>query len=104
MDAERLPPGLGREDGQRLILEACEAVSAGGEDRGVVGVEAGEHRGAGGRAHRRHVEVGVAQPVRGQAVEVRGFVKCAGIVEPDIHIAQIVGEDEEDIGPRRRLR
>ena len=62
---------------------------------GVV-VPAGEQRGPGGRAQGGDVEVGVAEPLRGQTVDVRGGQ--LGAVAAEVGEAGVVEEDEDHVG------
>ena len=73
------------------------------------------HRGAGevaareqGRARRDPdggvgIEVGEAHPALGQAVQVRGD-QVGGAVAAKVPAAQVVGQDEEDMGARAQVR
>ena len=71
-------------------------------EAGPVGVEAGEQRRAGGRAHRRDVEVGVPHPAGGQRVEVgRGDLRA---VAAEVGEAEVVGQHDHDVGGARRRR
>ena len=59
---------------------------------------AGEDARTGRRADRRSgIEVGEDHPTGGEAVEVGRFVKATGLVETDILIPEVVGENEEDV-------
>ncbi len=62
---------------------------------GVV-VPPGEQRGPGGGAQRGHVEVGVAQPAGGQAVDVGGGQ--VGAVAAEVGEAGVVEEDDHHVG------
>ena len=64
----------------------------------LVGVEAGENGGARGAAAAGVVEVGEAQAVGGEGVEVGGF--DFGAEAADVGEAHVVGEEDDDVGPR----
>ena len=91
-----------RLDGQRRVAI---------EDGGLLGllppgVFAGQQRVARGRAGRgRRVGGGEAQALRGQPVHVRGL-DPRGAVAAEVAVAEVVGQDEDDVGlvrqPRRR--
>ncbi len=71
---------------------------------GVAGVAPGHEHGARGRADRRAgVEVGEAQALGGQPVEVRRANELLA-VGADVAVAEVVGEDEDDVRPRRGSR
>ena len=71
-------------------------------DPGRVGVDSGEQRGPGRRAHRVDVEVGEAHPLGRQAVDLGGLDLAAEA--SDVAEADVVDEDEDDVrAPRRRF-
>ena len=79
---------------ESLILR--EAVVAGHmSNSGLVGVEPGEKRGAGGAATAGVVELREAQAVGGEFVEIRGFDFPA--VTSDVGIAHVIGHDDNDV-------
>jgi hypothetical protein len=78
-------------------LVRCEELSHAAEAIAVV-VYAGEEHGATGRAGRCRVKIGELDTLRGEAVEV-GRVDLRS-VGAQIAEAQVVGDDEEHVGPR----
>ena len=107
-DQRRRVAGVAQQRGQRRMVRRqaqhrVAAVTA--RDRLVVAaaqpvLEApGHQREARGRAHRRvGVPVGEAQAVGGQAVELRGARRPA-TVAAEVSKAEVVGEDEDEVGP-----
>ncbi len=65
----------------------------------LVGIETGEQRGAGGTAPAVVVELGEAEAVRGEFVEIGGVDFAA--VTADVREAHVVGHDEDDVGAFR---
>jgi hypothetical protein len=65
--------------------------------RVVAGEEAGA---AGGAVASGGVAVGERHALAGEGVEVRGFVEV-GALPADVLPAEVVGEDEDDVGPAR---
>ena len=43
------------------------------------------------------VATGEAHALTGQSVDVRSFVKCLRIVRLDIHVTQIIRQNEQDV-------
>ena len=74
---------------------AAVEVGDGAHPHGVV-VPAGEQRGPGRRAQRGDVEIGVAQPLRGQTVDVRRGQ--LGAVAAEVGEPGVVEEDEHHVG------
>jgi hypothetical protein len=107
-DQGRRVAGVAQQRGQRRVVRRqaqhrVAAVTA--RDRLVVAaaqpvLEApGHQREARGRAHRRvGVPVGEAQAVGGQAVELGGARRPAAVTA-EVSVAEVVGEDEDEIGP-----
>ena len=70
-------------------------------DASLVGVQAGEERGAAGATAGGVIELGEADSVGGEGIEVRGGDFATETTE--IGEAHIVGEDDDDIGAGGRL-
>ena len=80
-------------------LGPCGETSDGWVHADLLGVVAGHERGAGGPAASGVVEAGETKAVRSEAVEVgRGDFAA---VTAEIGEAEIIGEDDEDVGTRR---
>src|SRR6185312_17143742 len=81
-------------DRQRFLETDAEAIL----------IAPGDQRGPGGRTDRR-IRIGLEQAhtVRGDAVDVGRFEVWTAVAR-DIGVAQIVREDEDDVGTRRSLR
>ena len=106
----RVPEGLRHQDRVVAQLEgvAGETGIAVGHrgHAGHVVVEPGQQRGPGGRAHRVDMEVGVAQALGGQAVQLGGV--DLGAVAAQVGVAEVVGHHHDHVGGAsrrgRRLR
>jgi hypothetical protein len=70
-------------------------------------IASGQDAGSARRTLRLHVHVGEAQPLARELVDARRrrAARCAPAVDPQLAVAEIVDEDEQDVGlrPRRRL-
>ena len=60
-------------------------------------IEPGQELPAGGRAHGRGVEVGEAEALLVQAVDVGGLEDWVAVAG-EVAIALVVGEDDQDVG------
>ncbi len=67
-------------------------------DASLVGVEAGQQRRAGRAAAPGAVELGEPEPLGGQAVQIRGHDHL-GPVAAEVREPEVVGRDQQDIGP-----
>ena len=109
-DQGRRVAGVAQQRGQRRVVrrQAQHRIAAvAARDRLVVAaaqpvLEApGHQREARGRADRRvGVPVGEAQAVGGQTVELGGARRPAAVTA-EVRIAEVVGEDEDEVGPHR---
>src|SRR5205823_2294729 len=74
-----------------------------GVDAGARGVLAGHQAGPRGGAILAVVVAGEAQALRGEAVDVRRLVVLRALAA-QVRPAEVVGQDEDDIGPPGSLR
>ena len=89
---------------QRAALPVEAVDDADRVDAGARAVLAAHQRGPGGLAVRAAgVAVGEPHPLGGQAVDVRRLVVLAAEAA-DVGVAEVVGQDEDDIRPRFRGR
>ena len=109
-DHERRPAGIPEDlahrdgvvaDGRCVAGEARLHV-AHGAHAGQVVVQPREQGGPRGRTHRVDVEVGVAQALGGQPVDVRGV--HLGAVAPDVAVPQVVHQHDQHVGRTVRSR
>ncbi len=90
-----------RQQAGPALARAADAAGQGGQGVAVdlLGMVAGEQGAARGPAAGGVVEAGEAEPVGGEAVEVRGCDLAA--VAAEVGVAEVVGEDEQDAGACR---
>lgn len=81
------PFGVREEDASRTAHAAADGIAA--------GQEGGP---AGGADLRRDVEIGKAKPLGGHAIEM-GCPDRRGAVAAEIAVAEVIGEDDDDVGP-----
>ena len=63
----------------------------------------GHDAAAGGRADAAGgVALGETQAAFREGINVRRFIERVRVVRADVHVAEVVGEDEDDVGARRR--
>jgi hypothetical protein len=99
---ERQPVGVGRRQELGVALPCLRVRGADVVgDAGALRPLAGEDAGARGRANgARGVGIGEFRTVAREAIEIRCLVKRAAI-DREIALAEIVGEEENDVGLRR---
>lgn len=71
-------------------------------DAGLVRIDTGEDRGAGGAATRIRVELAEVRTLGGEAIQV-GRVDF-GTVATEVGVTEIVGEDQDDVRARKSGR